>query len=77
MLTAQVNADGFGIGWYLDDGTARRYVNPVPIWSDSNILQLGPALQSKLWLANVRSATLPESNARVNTPPYGVGSLLF
>ena len=77
MLTAQVNADGFGIGWYLDDGTARRYVNPVPIWSDPNIVQLGPALQSKLWLANVRSATLSETNMRVNTPPYGVGGLLF
>ena len=46
MLTAEVNADGFGIGWYLEDGTARRYINPAPIWSDPNIVQLAPMLQS-------------------------------
>ena len=77
MLTAEVNADGFGIGWYLDDGTARRYINPAPIWSDPNIVQLAPVLQSKLWLGNVRSATVAGSATLANTPPYGVGRLLF
>ena len=77
MLTAEVNADGFGFGWYLEDGTPRRYNNPAPIWSDPNIVQLGSALESKTWLGNVRSATVAHSPALPNTPPYGVGPLLF
>ena len=77
MLTAEVNVDGFGVGWYMDDGTARRYVNPAPIWADRNIVQLGPVLESRFWLGNVRSATVPESVTSANTPPYGVGKFLF
>ena len=60
-LTAKVNADGFGIGWYNGDGTARLHINPVSMGSDPNIVQLAPVLQSKLWLGNVRSATVAGS----------------
>lgn len=77
MNSATVNADGFGFGWYLEDGTLRQYNNPAPIWSDPNIVQLGPALKSGVWLANVRSATIPCIPTLVNTPPYGIGHLLF
>ncbi len=77
MVSATINADGYGIGWYLGDGTAGVYTNPMPIWSDINLDHLGKALTSRLWLANVRSATrgLPVNQA--NTHPFLVGRLLF
>ena len=38
--SATVNVDGFGIGWYLDDGEPGIYTNPMPIWSDTNLPHL-------------------------------------
>ena len=57
MLTAKLNADGFGFGWYRESGAAGVYTNPMPIWSDINLAHIGAAFESRLWLGNVRSAT--------------------
>lgn len=72
-----VNADGFGIGWYTNEGSPAVYLNPQPIWSDCNLRHLGHALSADLWLANVRSATdlLPTSVS--NTQPFWDDELLF
>ena len=32
MIEAEINVDGFGLGWYPEDGTLRRYANTKPIW---------------------------------------------
>jgi glutamine amidotransferase len=77
MLTATLNADGFGIGWQLADGSFGTYTNPMPVWSDVNLAHIGRALVSPLWLGNVRSATpgLPVNQA--NTHPFLVEGRLF
>ncbi len=77
MVSATINADGFGVGWYQDDNSAGVYTNPMPIWSDTNLDHLGKALRSRLWLANVRSATrgLPVNQA--NTHPFLADGMLF
>ena len=77
MVSAIVNADGYGFGWYLADGTPGVYTNTLPIWSDVNLAHLGTALESRFWLANVRSATrgLPVNQA--NTHPFLADGLLF
>ncbi len=77
MLTAAINADGFGVGWQLGDGSFGTYANPMPVWSDVNLAHLGRSLVSPLWLGNVRSATpgLPVSQA--NTHPFLVEGRLF
>ena len=77
MVSATINADGYGVGWYLDDGTAGVYTNPMPIWSDANLDHLGAALSSRLWIANVRSATKGLSVNQANTHPFLAGRLLF
>ncbi|HSP00636.1 MAG TPA: ergothioneine biosynthesis protein EgtC [Thioalkalivibrio sp.] len=74
---AKLNADGFGFGWHGPDGQARRYVNPMPIWSDVNLPTLGESLESPLWLAAVRSATSGFASGPANTPPFAWGELLF
>lgn len=77
MLGATVNVDGFGIGWYLDDGRPGTYTNPMPIWSDTNLDHLGAALTSRMWLGNVRSATRGQPVNQANTHPFLVDDYLF
>ncbi|WP_018953286.1 ergothioneine biosynthesis protein EgtC [Thioalkalivibrio sulfidiphilus] len=74
---ARLNADGFGFGWHGADGTARRYVNPMPIWSDVNLPALGDTLTSPVWLAAVRSATSGFASGPSNTQPFARDGLLF
>lgn len=77
MVTATINADGYGVGWYLENGAPGVYTNPMPIWSDPNLRHLGDALASRLWLANVRSATAGLPVNQANTHPFLAGRLLF
>lgn len=72
-----VNADGFGIGWYGDDGRRGRYRSPLPIWSDPNLPSLGHSLHSGLWFATVRSATAAHGFGHANTQPFESGGLLY
>ena len=77
MVSAIINADGYGIGWYLEDGAPGVYTNPMPIWSDVNLEHLGRALASRLWMANVRSATRGLPVSHENTHPFLADGLLF
>lgn len=77
MLTAELNADGFGFGWYHPETGPGTYTNPMPIWSDVNLAHLGPAMSSNLWIANVRSATRGQPTNQANTHPFRAGGLLF
>ena len=77
MLTAELNADGFGFGWYRESGAAGVYTNSMPIWSDINLAHIGRAFESRLWLGNVRSATPGQPVNQANTHPFLAGNLLF
>ena len=77
MLTAELNADGFGFGWYRPDSGPGFYTNPMPIWSDTNLDHLGPVMTSELWIANVRSATTGQPVNQANTHPFCAGGMLF
>ncbi|MDQ2693890.1 MAG: class II glutamine amidotransferase [Pseudomonadota bacterium] len=77
MRYASFNADGFGVGWYAADGLPAVYVNPAPIWSDANLAHLARSLEGNLWLAAVRSATLPYTSGAANTQPFCDKELIF
>lgn len=74
---AKLNADGFGFGWYLPDGTAAAYRNQAPIWNDPNLENLGAALHAPLWLAIVRSATADYGASQANVQPFRYARLMF
>ncbi len=74
---AKLNADGFGFAWFDADGCPCRYVNPMPIWSDTNLTGLGRSLHAALWLASVRSATSGFSSGAINTQPFCANGLAF
>ena len=77
LLYTTLNADGFGFGWYSRDGTPSTYTNVLPIWSDSNLPSLARTLCSRLWLAEVRSATEGNPVHQFNTQPFSDNALLF
>jgi glutamine amidotransferase len=73
----KVNADGYGFGWYTEEGLPAVYLNPMPIWSDPNLPHLARTLTSDLWMANVRSATGGLPTGYMNTQPFQDDALLF
>ncbi len=76
-LSATVNADGFGVGWYDETGAPAAYRTLLPAWADPNLPPLGRSLTRAVWLANVRSATDPLSNGYANTQPFHDHRMLF
>jgi glutamine amidotransferase len=76
-ISATVNADGIGIGWYATDGAPAVYRSPLPAWADPNLDGLSRSLSQSVWIANVRSATDPLSNGTANTQPFTDDSRLF
>ena len=75
----RINADGFGVGWYLPDGRAEpaRYRKPVPMWGDQTFTSVAGAVRSGAFLAAVRNASpgLPINEAC--TAPYTRDQWLF
>lgn len=74
---AQLNADGFGFGWFNAEGQPGTYVNPAPIWNDPNLPSLAHSLYADLWLGFIRSATAGSSVNHANTQPFRDAELLF
>lgn len=72
-----LNADGYGFGWHHANGQAAVYTSTLPIWSDSNLADLGQSLQHSHWLAYVRSATPGQPLNQANTQPFRDGKVLF
>lgn len=52
-----VNADGFGLGWFADDGGATYYRRPLPLWADEALPRLAATVRSPSFLAAARSST--------------------
>jgi gamma-glutamyl hercynylcysteine S-oxide hydrolase len=72
-----INADGFGIAWWLPDGGVSRYRNPAPIWTDPAVEEVLPQLRSTAVLAAVRSATIGTTVERNANAPFTHGRWAF
>ena len=70
------NGDGFGVGWYGDDGTAALFRGVGPAWSDGNLRELAHATTSPLFLAHVRAA-MGGTISRENCHPFAYGRWLW
>jgi gamma-glutamyl hercynylcysteine S-oxide hydrolase len=77
MQDGTINADGYGIAWLSSANIPCTYKNVLPIWSDTNLDSLGRSLNSRLWLANVRSATPGQGISEANTQPFIKDDLIF
>ncbi len=77
MQEGTINADGYGVAWVTKDNVPCTYKNVLPVWSDTNLESLGRSLESRLWLANVRSATPGQGISETNTQPFVKENMIF
>lgn len=55
-LNADLNADGFGIGWFNNlDKKFYKYKNIQPIWNDENLNSLANNIKSNIVLTHIRA----------------------
>ncbi len=72
----EVNADGFGLGWYGERVKPGIFRDIRPAWSDENLLSLAHQIQSRLFFAHVRAST-GTATTRANCHPFTHGPWLF
>jgi glutamine amidotransferase len=73
-----MNADGFGVGWYVDgDPDPARYRHPGPIWGDESFADLARVTSAGAMLAAVRSATAGTDHGAAAIAPFASGPWLF
>ena len=78
MMSGVVNADGFGVGWYVpDDNEPAVYRLNGSLWSDRSFAGIAPKIMARTIFAAVRSATpgLPVEESGV--PPFSSGPFMF
>jgi glutamine amidotransferase len=74
--TTLTNGDGIGVGWYSRSGDARLYRSTNPAWNDRNLKELAADVESKMFLAHVRSST-GGAVQQTNCHPFRFGKWLF
>ena len=77
QATFEVNADGFGIGWFSAHlPTPGVYRDVRPAWNDANLRNISEHLSSPLFLAHIRASTAGDV-ARNNCHPFRHHNWLF
>lgn len=71
-----VNADGFGLTWYVD-GQPVRYRRGVPIWADESLPALARSISSGSVLAAVRNGTVGSPLNESAVAPFVRGRWAF
>ena len=74
-----VNGDGFGVGWYTDEGLGPDpciFTSTLPAWNCVNLERLAPKICSNLIFAHVR-ATTEGSLAENNCHPFQHNTLMW
>jgi glutamine amidotransferase len=73
-----VNADGFGVGWYVDgDPEPARHRGAGPVWADETFADLVRVIRAPALLAAVRSATAGMAPGGAAAAPFRSGRWLF
>lgn len=74
----QVNADGFGVGWYHSSCCCPAvFKDTEPAWSNVNLREICQATKSKCVMAHVRAASPGMGVHMPNVHPFKAGRLLF
>lgn len=77
MSYGNLNADGYGFGWFADAGAPAIYTQATPIWTDANLPHLARTLVNDLWIGHIRSATPGTPVNQSNAQPFCDDELLF
>ena len=71
-----INADGFGLAWYVSKPEPGLYRDVFPAWSDPNLKSIANQIQTGLFLAHVRAST-GSAISRNNCHPFVVNEWSF
>lgn len=73
-----LNGDGFGIGWYVPELHEEpcTFVSVNPAWSNRNLRNLAPKIQTECFIAHVRAASVGEVSES-NCHPFQYRNLLM
>jgi gamma-glutamyl hercynylcysteine S-oxide hydrolase len=71
-----MNADGWGVGFF-DGAVPRRWRSAAPLWGDTSLESVAPALRSHCVIAAVRSATVGMPIEASATAPFTDGRWLL
>jgi glutamine amidotransferase len=79
MMSGVVNADGFGVGWYVtwSGEEPAVYRSDAPMWSDRSFASIAPKIRARTIFAAVRSATLGLPVEESGVPPFASGPFMF
>ena len=79
MVSGTVNADGYGVAMWLDDGKPEPavYRTVAPIWADPNQAWMNERLRVRAAIAAVRSATPGIGYEVTNVQPFSFGRVAF
>lgn len=74
-----LNGDGFGVAWYAPDlgATPAIFKSVSPAWSNQNLLNLAPMVQSECLLAHVRAATPGLPVSQLDCHPFSWDNFTF
>lgn len=77
--TTPTNGDGFGIGWYAPQISAKPalFTSISPAWNDRNLLHLSAKIKSPCFFAHVRAASPPAGVTNYNCHPFVHGKWMF
>jgi glutamine amidotransferase len=72
-----MNADGWGVGFFDDGGTPRRWRSAAPLWGDASFASVAPVLRSGCVVAAVRSASVGMPIEATASAPFSDGRWLL
>jgi glutamine amidotransferase len=72
-----MNADGWGVGFFDDDGVARRWRSAGPLWGDASFASMAPILRGGCVVAAVRSASVGMPIEASASAPFTDGKWLL
>ena len=70
------NGDGFGVGWYGDDGTPGLFRSTEPVWNDRNLRELCAHARAARVFAHIRAST-GSAVQQTNCHPFRHGRWLW
>ncbi|MEX2618068.1 MAG: class II glutamine amidotransferase [Alphaproteobacteria bacterium] len=77
MSVTPTNGDGFGLGWYGSRAEPGLFRDVLPAWNDENLKCVAEQVESRLFFAHIRAATIGAGIARSNCHPFRYGKWLF
>jgi len=72
----RTNGDGFGFGWFGNDGGCYSFRDSLPAWGDENFVSIAQSISAEVFFIHCRAATGTDTS-RLNCHPFNVRNNLF